>query len=44
MIKMQELDESVSIRDQLAEESDEPVVLFNVIRVAPEQSHELIAA
>lgn len=44
MIKMQELDQSVSIRDQLAEESDEPVVLLNVIRVAPEQSDELIAA
>ena len=44
MLTLQELDERVSIRDQLKEESDEPVVLVNVFHVAPEQTDTLIAA
>jgi hypothetical protein len=44
MRTLQELDERVSIRDQLKDESDEPVVLVNVFHVAPEQTDALIAA
>jgi len=38
MLTLQELDERVSIRDQLKDDSDEPVVLINVFHVAPEQT------
>jgi len=44
MLKLQELDESVSIRDQLQDASKEPVVLVNIFHVAPEQSDALITA
>jgi heme-degrading monooxygenase HmoA len=44
MLKLQELDEVVSIRDQLRDDSKEPVVLVNVFHVAPEQTDALIAA
>jgi heme-degrading monooxygenase HmoA len=44
MLKLQELDERVSIRDQLKDESNEPVVLVNVFHVAPEQADALISA
>jgi heme-degrading monooxygenase HmoA len=44
MLTLQELDERVSIRDQLKDESDKPVVLVNVFHVAPEQTDTLIAA
>jgi heme-degrading monooxygenase HmoA len=44
MLKLQELDESVSIRDQLSDQSKEPVVLVNIFHVAPEQTDALIAA
>jgi heme-degrading monooxygenase HmoA len=44
MLKLQELDERVSIRDQAKDESNEPVVLVNVFHVAPEQADALISA
>jgi heme-degrading monooxygenase HmoA len=44
MLTLQELDESVSIRDQLKDDSKEPVVLVNIFHVAPEQSDALISA
>jgi heme-degrading monooxygenase HmoA len=44
MLKLQEMDELVSIRDQLRDDSKEPVVLVNVFHVAPEQTDALIAA
>jgi heme-degrading monooxygenase HmoA len=44
MLELQELDQRVSIRDQLKDESKEPVVLINVFHVAPEQGNALIAA
>jgi len=44
MLKLQELDERVSIRDQLNDESKEPVVLVNIFHVAPEQVNALISA
>jgi quinol monooxygenase YgiN len=44
MIKLQELDDFVSVRDQLRDESKEPVVLVNVFHVSPEQTDALISA
>ena len=44
MLTLQELDERVSIREQLRDESKEPVVLVNVFHVAPEQTDTLIDA
>jgi heme-degrading monooxygenase HmoA len=44
MLKLRELDDSVSIRDQLQDASKEPVVLVNIFHVAPEQSDALISA
>jgi heme-degrading monooxygenase HmoA len=44
MLKLQELDEVVSVRDQLKDAGKDPVVLINVFHVAPEQTDALIAA
>ena len=44
MLKLQELDEIVSVRDQLKDDSKEPVVLVNIFHVAPEQTNALISA
>jgi heme-degrading monooxygenase HmoA len=44
MLQLRELDERVSIRDQIQDQSKEPVVLVNVFHVAPEQADALIAA
>jgi heme-degrading monooxygenase HmoA len=44
MIKLQELDETVSIRDQLQERSKDPVVLVNVFHVAPGAADALVKA
>src|SRR5271169_4330023 len=44
MLTLQELDESVSIREQLKDGSKEPVVLVNIFHVAPEQTDALISA
>lgn len=44
MLELRELDEVVSILDQLKDESTEPVVLINVFHVVPEQSDALISA
>ena len=44
MLKLRELDAAISIRDQLMDESKEPVVLVNVFHVAPEQTDALISA
>jgi heme-degrading monooxygenase HmoA len=44
MLELQELDRTVSIRDQLMEAGREPVVLVNVFRSAPEQAEALLAA
>ena len=44
MLKLRELDESVAIRDRLADENPEPVVLVNLFHVAPEHAGALIEA
>jgi heme-degrading monooxygenase HmoA len=44
MLKLQELDKSVSIRDQLTDESNEPVIPVNVFHVSPEQADALVSA
>jgi heme-degrading monooxygenase HmoA len=44
MLELQELDPAVSIRDQLNDEGNEPVVLINVFHVSPEKADALIAA
>ena len=44
MIKMYEMDEHVSIRDQLGDASGAPVVLVNVFPVLPDEIDGLIAA
>jgi heme-degrading monooxygenase HmoA len=44
MLTLQELDERVSIRDQLKDDSNVAVVLVNVFHVAPEQTDSLVAA
>jgi heme-degrading monooxygenase HmoA len=44
MLKLQELDEIVSVRDQLKDDSREPVVLVNIFHVVPEQTDALISA
>jgi heme-degrading monooxygenase HmoA len=44
MLKLQELDAAISMRDQLMDESKEPVVLVNVFHVAPEQTEALVSA
>jgi heme-degrading monooxygenase HmoA len=44
MIQFKELDEAVSIRDQLQDETAEPVVLVNVFHVSPDHAHGLIKA
>ena len=44
MLKLQELDAAISICDQLMDESKEPVVLVNVLHVAPEQTDALVSA
>src|SRR5260370_7512752 len=44
MLQLRELDERVSIRDQIQDQSKEPVVLVNVSHVAPEQADALLAA
>ncbi|HLH11359.1 MAG TPA: antibiotic biosynthesis monooxygenase family protein [Methylovirgula sp.] len=44
MIEFRELDEIVSIRDQLQEDSDEPVVLINLFHVPPGGADELVKA
>jgi heme-degrading monooxygenase HmoA len=44
MLELQELDQRVSIRDQLKDQSKEPVVLVNVFHVASDQGDALIAA
>ncbi len=43
MLRMQEMDESVSIRDQLSQESG-PVVLVNVFKVDPADADALLDA
>jgi len=44
MLQLRELDERVSIREQIQDQSNEPVVLVNVFHVAPEQADALVAA
>ena len=44
MLQLRELDERVSIRDQIQDQSKDPVVLVNVFHVAPEQADALLAA
>lgn len=44
MLKLRELDAAISIRDQLMDESNEPVVLVNVFHAAPEQTDALVSA
>jgi heme-degrading monooxygenase HmoA len=44
MLKLEELDAAISIRDQLMDESKEPVVLVNVFHVAPELADALVSA
>jgi heme-degrading monooxygenase HmoA len=44
MLELQEMDGVVSIRDQLMDESKEPVVLINVFHAAPEQTDALLSA
>jgi heme-degrading monooxygenase HmoA len=44
MLKLQECDALISIRDQLTDESKEPVVLVNVFHAAPEQADALVSA
>lgn len=43
MIGFQEPDEAVSIRDQLREDTAEPVVLINILHVAPNGAGALLA-
>ncbi len=43
MLSMQEMDERVSIRDQLADEPG-PVILINTFKVAPEDADALLEA
>jgi heme-degrading monooxygenase HmoA len=44
MLELRELDEQVSVRDQLGDESEEPAVLVNIFHVAPEQLEALLSA
>src|SRR5580658_3511234 len=44
MLKLQELDAAISIRDQLMDESKQPVVLVNVFHAPPEQADALVSA
>lgn len=44
MIKLEEMDRVVSIRDQIRDASPEPVVLANVFTVAPEDVDALLEA
>jgi heme-degrading monooxygenase HmoA len=44
MLQLRELDERVSIRDQIQDQSKDPVVLVNVFHVAPELADALLAA
>lgn len=44
MLNFREMDSSVAIREQLADESAEPVVLVNVFTCAPEDLDRTLAA
>ena len=44
MIQLKELDPDVSIRDQLQDESQEPVVLINIFHVEAELQDALLSA
>jgi heme-degrading monooxygenase HmoA len=44
MLRLQELDSAVSIRDQLNDEGNEPVVLVNIFHVTPEKADVLVSA
>ena len=44
MLTFKEMDPRVGIRDQLAETSDEPVILINKFNVAPEDVDQMLAA
>ena len=44
MIKMVEMDAAVSIRDQLGDDSADPVILVNVIHAPPGEIEALVAA
>jgi heme-degrading monooxygenase HmoA len=44
MLELQELDPTVSIRDQLNDGGNEPAVLINIFHVAPEKADALIDA
>jgi quinol monooxygenase YgiN len=44
MLTIKEMDPCVGIRDQLAEASDEPVVLINTFNAAPEDVEPALAA
>ena len=44
MLKLQEMDAVVGIRDQLGDASAKPVVLVNVFHVAPEDADTLLEA
>jgi quinol monooxygenase YgiN len=44
MLELQELDKVVSIRDQLRDQGEEPVVLVNVFHVAPDRTDALLSA
>jgi heme-degrading monooxygenase HmoA len=44
MIQLKDLDPEVSIRDQLNDESKEPVVLINIFHVEAEQQDALLSA
>jgi hypothetical protein len=44
MLKMQELDSMISIRDQQMDAGTEPVILVNVFHAAPDQTDALLSA
>jgi heme-degrading monooxygenase HmoA len=44
MLRLQELDSAVSIRDQLNDDGNEPVVLVNIFHVTPEKADALVSA
>jgi len=44
MLKLQELDSMISIRDQLMDAGTEPVILVNVFHAAPDQTDALLSA
>jgi heme-degrading monooxygenase HmoA len=44
MLELKNLDPDVSIRDQMNDESKEPVVLINIFHIAPDQNDALLSA